>query len=271
MKAPAKLAVVQAEFSNGGVPANLQRMKELAQVTKQQTPDLQLLLFPELAVTGYNPAPEVRTLAEKQDGPAYQFLSQVSGENELYLAYGYVEAGEEDQVYNSVILLGPDGRILGNYRKIHLTSLERGVFDPGHEFVSVDTSLGRIGLLICWDLAFPETARILAVRGADILLAPSAWEKPYDLPYRRFALARAMDNTVFLATCNHIGTSGELKFFGYSSVYGPDGETLVTLKEDEPGVGVAILDPEHRRNLQKTFFSMMQERRADLYALKGEE
>ncbi len=272
MSDPVRMAVVQAKFSNGAVLDNLKLMSEIIRVSKQQTPDLQLILFPELAVTGYNPAREVRTLAEKQNGPASQFMASIAKEHGLHLAYGYVEAGEGGHVYNSVILLGPDGQILANYRKIHLTSLERGVFDPGHEFVSVDTQLGRIGLMICWDLAFPETARVLAVRGSDILLAPSAWEKPYDAPYRRFAMARAMDNAVFLATCNHIGVSGELEFFGYSAIYGPDGETLASLGEDAaPGVGHARLDPAERRGLQTTFFSMMQERRKDLYALKGEE
>lgn len=88
-------------------------------------------------------------------------------------------------------------------------------------------------------------ARELANRGADILLAPSAWESPYDKPYHHFGVARAIDNTLFLVTVNHIGKSGELSFFGESSIYGPDGE-CITVANDSEKIIFAALDQNRR-------------------------
>ncbi len=267
---PYQVAIVQATGTNGDVSGNLERMKSIVEKTKAGASEVKLVLFPELAVTGYYLAPEIASHAEPADGEAARYLGEAAKACGTYIAYGYVESGTDGKTYNSLQLIDSAGQPVANYRKIHLTDLERDVYTPGNELVVADTELGKIGLMICWDLAFPELARSLAVRGADLLLAPAAWEKPYDDPFLLFAMARAIDNTVYLATCNQIGTSGDLAFFGKSGLYGPDGESIAVAETDEEQVIVGEIDFAHRDRVRSTFFTMLQERRKDLYGLKEE-
>jgi len=203
-------------------------------------------------------------LAESVFGEHYEILSKAASEHNIYLCYGYVERGEDDKLYNSIIFIHPNGKCIGNYRKIHLTPLERNFFTPGSDMVVVSTDLGNFALMVCWDLAFPEMARAMALQDADVLLAPSAWESPYQDAFILFGKARAIDNTVFLATCNHLGQSGNLDFFGQSSIYGPDGSTLIHAASDETIITCRI-DLSERQSLQSSFFTMLDERRPDLY------
>ncbi|GAB7387734.1 carbon-nitrogen hydrolase [Bacillaceae bacterium] len=272
MEALQKIAVVQAAFAAGDVSYNLQRMRAFVRACKERHPTVKLVLFPELAATGYFLSPHLRACAEKKDGPIFREMSAVARENGVYVGYGYAEKEEaaEQKMYNSFALLDDEGNLAAHYRKIHLTALERDLFAPGREFVTADTPLGKVGLLICWDLAFPEAARKLALRGAELLLAPSAWERPHEDAYLRFGMARALDNTVFLATCNHVGrsvggTGGELHFFGDSRIFAPDGSILAHMEQDAEGILVGEISLSKREELKRSFYTMLEERRTDLY------
>lgn len=258
------VAGVQAKFFNGDINGNLQIIRRFVKECMRQRPEVKLLLFPELSATGYFLSDELYDVAEKSGGYIESEMSKVANEYSVYLAYGYVEREDDNKIYNSLKIIDPEGKSIGNYRKIHLTPLEKNYFSSGNEIVLVETTLGKIGLMICWDLAFSELARELANRGADILLAPSAWESPYDKPYHHFGVARAIDNTLFLVTVNHIGKSGELSFFGESSIYGPDGE-CITVANDSEKIIFAALDQNRRQELKETFYSMLSERRTDVY------
>lgn len=157
---------------------------------------------------------------------------------------------------------------LATYQKMHLTPLEKHLFTPGKRLATVETDLGRFGLLVCWDMAFPELSRLLAMQGADVLLAPSAWEVPHEWSYRQMAAARALDNVVFVATCNHTGRAGKLNFFGRSAIYRPDGRLLNEAKQEDSRIVVAEIDLDVRQQLQDAFYSMWRDRRGDLYDLK---
>ncbi len=260
-----KIGVVQTSFENGNVPKNLKHMRWWAEESKRLHPDLRLLVFPELSSTGYYLSSQLISLSERKDGPIFQYMSQTAKDFDLYICYGYPEKGEQGKLYNSVMLVSPEGKEVANYRKIHITSMETGIFYPGDDFISEQTELGRIGLMICWDLAFPETARILAAQGSDLILSPSAWEHPYQTPYQRFAMARAIDNSVYLATSNHIGQSDDLKFFGLSTVYCPDGTVMNQVDEGKEGLAVVEIDMQKREELKQSFYTMLSERRTDLY------
>lgn len=266
-----QIGLVQAAFTNGDVGKNLEQMKRIVETAKEQFSDVKLMLFPELAATGYFLSSAIREFAEDQKGMIAQYMADLASKNNMHIGYGYVEAGTHGEIYNSLRFIDSHGEPVANYRKIHITSLEKGIFTPGNEIVSIKTELGHIGLMICWDLAFPEVARTLAVRGADLILNPSAWEKPYADPFVRFGMARAIDNTVYVAVCNHIGKSNDLEFLGHSGLYGPDGAPIAMAGEDDEKVVVAEVDPLYQRNVQSTFFTMIKERRIDLYGLKGEE
>ncbi|MEB3103661.1 carbon-nitrogen hydrolase family protein [Ferviditalea candida] len=259
-----QIAVVQGAF-DGDVSSNLQKMKQRAVECKELYPQARLLLFPELAANGYGLNPVVLQTAETMEGRIFSEMSRAAEETQMYIAYGYVEKDGQARIYNSLMLINPRGEAAANYRKIHMTPYERSFFKPGDEFVIADTELGRIGLMICWDLAFPEAARKLAAGGAELLLAPSAWEMPYDRPYRMFSMARAIDNTVYLAASNHTGCSGAFEFFGQSAIYAPDGTALSAAKGNSEQILAAEIDYAWKRHLQESFFTMMNERRTDLY------
>ncbi|MBU8878272.1 carbon-nitrogen hydrolase family protein [Bacillus sp. FJAT-29790] len=260
-----QISVAQASFKNGDIPYNLSRMENMIKQCKKENPSARLIVFPELSATGYFLTSSLKEMAEDMNGSIFQFMSKVAGENNLYVVYGYVELDQSGQIYNSIKLIDPNGIALANYRKIHLTPLERDIFSPGSEIILADTEIGKIGLMICWDLAFPELARQLALQGANILVAPSAWENPFSSSFTTFGMARAIDNTVYVAATNHIGPSENLSFFGESAIYAPDGTVIASAKDGAEVIIAADLNDAWRKELKDTFYTMLQERRTDVY------
>lgn len=259
-----EIAVVQATFELNHKSKNLVKMKDSILLAKKRHRNVRLILFPELCITGYFLDERLESAADSIFGEHYAIMSKIAAEQAIYLGYGYVERGPNQELFNSFIFINPEGECIGNYRKIHLTPLEKKFFTPGSELVVVPTELGNFGLMICWDLAFPEMARALALQGADIMLAPSAWELPYQDAFVLFGKARAIDNTVFLAACNHIGQSSNLQFFGESAVYGPAGNKLIDAASREE-IMTYNIDLSERQSLKKSFFTMFEERRPDIY------
>ncbi|RST77611.1 carbon-nitrogen hydrolase family protein [Siminovitchia acidinfaciens] len=256
-----KLAVVQDDFNGEG---NLELMESHITACMQKEPETKLILFPEAAAAGYIFSEEhVRSKAEPADGNAFSFLSVLAKKYKLYIGYGFIEK-KDDKIFNSMNLISPQGELLDTYQKIHLTPLEKHLFSAGDRLVTVKTELGTIGMMICWDMAFPELARLLEKQGADVILAPSAWESPYEAPYHRMASARAMDNTVYLATCNYTGGKGDIQFFGRSAIFGPDGEVI----SSQTGDVTAEIDIEKRQELKENFYSMRSDERRDLYKIQ---
>lgn len=270
MLATPNISIAQSDFRNGDLSYNIGKMNKLARDCREQTPDASLLIFPELSVSGYFLSPDLKELAEFQKGSSFARMSEIAEHHKMWILYGYPEKDREGKVYNSIQLIDSRGESVANYRKIHLTPGEKELFTPGSEPVMVETELGNIGLLICWDLAFPELARTLALKGADLLLAPSAWESPYEAPFYQFGASRAIDNTVYVAACNHTGISKDLSFFGKSAIFAPDGTNLAICKEKKEHIITAALDYSWRNHIKETFFTMLSDRRPDVYR-RGEE
>ncbi|MBT8147454.1 MAG: carbon-nitrogen hydrolase family protein [Gammaproteobacteria bacterium] len=258
------LATVQAPFVAGAVSDNLDRMEAEIERAVANAPEAQLVLLPELAVTGFLLDQRLGEVAQLVDGEHYRRMAKLASALHLHLAYGYVERGADGSLYDSLILLDDRGEICGNYRKIHLTNREQDYFKPGEKIVSASTRLGRIGLMICWDLAFPELSRKLALDGCKLLLAPCAWERPYEQALSRFACARAIDNGVYLALSNSNGQGANLTFFGQSALLDPTGEAIAILG-DQDGAVCAEVDYRRQTGLRREFYSMLDELRSDLY------
>ncbi|MDQ0337998.1 putative amidohydrolase [Caldalkalibacillus uzonensis] len=272
MQVLTNIAAIQTEFTNGYIQANLNKMRLLVRRCQQKYPHVHFILFPELAVTGYFLSPRLHELAENAEGPAYDFMADLSRKHHVYLGYGFVERGDDPrgdkkQIYNSFNVISPNGERLATYQKIHLTPLEKDFFDPGQRLVTIKTEIGNLGLMICWDLAFPELARLLVQKGANVLLAPSAWELPYDQAYYRFSMARAIDNTAYLITCNHVGESSGLRFFGKSAIFYPDGTLLHQADDQDGSIIVSSINLAEQQKLRFSFYSMSDDRRTDLYTL----
>jgi len=254
----------QLDTKFGDVETNLRSLEKMVQSTRAD-----LLVFPELGLTGYdfNNAEEVREYAEPfETGPTSEALRRLSAESGTTIVLGYPESTSSG-CYNSCMLATPHGE-LHNYRKAHLYSRENLLFLPGDAPPPVvETPSGRIGLMICFDWFFPEMARILALRGAQIIAHPSNLILPYG---QRAMFARCIENQVFAITANRIGTESRagrtLTFTGESQVLDPKGTRLVSAPVDGEHLGVTEIDPELADNKAiNEFNDLFENRRLDLY------
>lgn len=220
-----KIAICQSPGEPGAVLKNLETMEAVANAAAEK--GAHLLVFPEMFLSGYNIAPQVEALAEAMDGPAAQTLRRVAQKHQMALLYGYPER-EGDSVYNSVQLLDGTGASLANYRKVHLYGeMERAMFSPGNAPPTlVDLHGIRLGSLICYDVEFPEAVRYLALRGAELVVVPTALMEPVRFIPETLVPTRAWENQIFMAYANRCGEENGMRYVGLSSIVAPDGGIL---------------------------------------------
>ncbi len=234
----ATIALVQFHPQLGQVTDNLDRMcKMIEQICHTHKTDL--IIFPELATTGYENGVNFTDLAEQIPGYTTNFLGKLAGDFQTHIVVGMVVKHKvESVIYNSAVLIGPDGEVMGEYRKVHLKGEEKMAFRAGYKFPVFETDFGKIGMLLGWDLAFPEATRSLALDGAEILAVCANWEKPHVEEWRAYLLARAYENSIFVAGANRIGDEYTYSFFGESMLIGPRGELYAQMPKGEPAVPV---------------------------------
>jgi predicted amidohydrolase len=230
---------------------NLRRIISIIQrICSEQPTDL--IVFPELAVTGYECGLNFTRLAERVTGHAVSYLAGKAAEFSVHLAFGLpVKEKVESILYNAVVFIGPDGELIGDYRKLHLRGEERLAFRPGYRMPVFETQFGPIGLLIGWDLAFPEVARSLTLDGADLILVAGAWEASVIEEWRAFTAARACENAIYLAAANRIGEEPSYSFGGGSVLVGPRGRRHTALNEAVEGYAVATVDLDEVRRVRE--------------------
>ncbi len=214
-----------------------------------------LIVLPELPFTGYyfKDRKELMGLAEGvKNSSTLASLKDFCLQQNLHIVTGFAEKSG-DKIFNSAILIGP-GKIIHTYRKLHLFNTEKGYFDPGDtplEVVPVKDA--NIGLMVCFDWTFPEVARILALKGADILCHPSNLVLTYCQQAMR---VRSLENLVFTVTANRYGTEkrphGELTFTGQSQVTDPNGNLLARAGPDMDSLTVVEIDLDQARNKRRT-------------------
>jgi nitrilase len=222
-----------------------------------------LLLTPECWLGGYNV--DVAAGAEQADGPSAVTIAALARETGVAIAYGYAER-DGKEVYNSAAVIGPAGTVLGQYRKTHLFGdFERAAYAPGKSFCQ-PFSLGgfSLGLLICYDVEFPEAVRATALAGADLILIPTALTPEYAVVPELIVPARALENQVFVAYCNHAGAEEGLDYMGGSCIAAPNGRKLAAAGAGE-ALLIADLNPAMIAACAATF-PYRAERRPELYA-----
>lgn len=195
-----------------------------------------LLVCPEMSLTGYQiGAAGVAALAEPANGPLAQAVAALAQRHGLAIVYGYPEHNPHGKPYNAAQCIAADGQRVANYRKTHLFGdIDRAQFSPGPQASAVFAWNGwRLGLLICYDIEFPEPARGLALQGADALLVPTANMIAFDEVQRVLLPARALENRVFVAYANACGREGDTSYGGLSTVCGPMGAVLAQGGRDE--------------------------------------
>jgi predicted amidohydrolase len=262
-----RIGIAQTSPRFGEVNRNIEDALDL--IGREQA---DLWVLPELFATGYQfvSADEVHELAEPvPDGPTTQALIEHAREHKCHIVAGVPESDGE-RLYNAAVLVGPDG-FLARYRKVHLFYEEKLFFSPGdRSFPVLDVGIARIGLMVCFDHLFPESARSLALQGAEVIAHPANLVMP-DLAQRTMRV-RALENGVFTATANRVGeesrTSETLVFTGKSQVVGPDGDVLARLSPDEAETAVVEIDVERARDKRITNRNdKLADRRPDQYRL----
>ncbi len=227
------IAIVQFHPRLAEPRANLERMGQIIdQIAGAQR--VHLIIFPELATTGYECGVKFTELAELIPGPTVEELGARAERYQTHIAFGMVGKHKvESVVYDAAVLLGPDAQVVGQYVKVHLKPEERPIFRGGLRLPVLETTFGRVGLMLGWDLAFPEAARTLALEGAELIAICANWETPAIEDWRTLLLARAIENQTFVAGANRIGDEYTYTFGGESMIVGPRGETLATVGRDE--------------------------------------
>jgi predicted amidohydrolase len=259
-----KLGLWQTVGFPGDVPANLAALEQTARGAAEA--GAALLLCPECWVCGYNiGSAGIASLAETCDGPSASRIADIARRNSLAIAYGYAERDPSGRIYNSVQVLGADGTPLSNYRKTHLFGPdERSAYTPGSGFAD-PFPLGelRFGLLICYDVEFPEPVRCLSLLGADAILIPTALSEEYPIVPQTIVPARAVENQVPIAYCNHTGVENGMRFLGGSCLTGTDGKTLASAGTEDALIIGEISKAAVRSTA--TMFPYRGDRRPELY------
>jgi predicted amidohydrolase len=230
-----EVVVLQMAARPGDPGANLDRFAELV---RGHAHGGELVVAPELATSGYDLevlARRGRELAEPLDGPTTARVAELAAQTGATLVLGLLER-EGEVLYDTVLAVSPDGQVIP-YRKSHLYPTESALFGAGTELVVAPTPAGRLGMMICFEHAFPEVATTLALRGAQVLVIPSAVPIGYEHLLTLRTRARAQDNQVFAVGCNLAGNG----FCGRSLVADPRGEVLAEAGAEET-VLRAVLD-----------------------------
>lgn len=226
------IACCQIEPRVGQKDRNVESSLRLAETAVIQH-GARLILLPELVNTGYvfETREEAFSLAEKVPGGETTGLwEEFSMERGVYFAAGLAEL-DDGRLYNSSVLLGPDGYI-GKYRKLHLWNREKLFFEPGDLGLPVfHTPIGRLSMIICYDMWFPETMRICALQGSDIVLNLTNWVSSDEFEKdgritRAVCAAQAHLSSIFIAASDRIGVERGQPFLGMSMIVGPKGELL---------------------------------------------
>ncbi|AMB83892.1 carbon-nitrogen hydrolase [Pseudomonas agarici] len=214
------------------VKGNLRRLQQLAVEAR----GADVLVVPEMFLTGYNIGAEAAALlAEARDGAAAQHIAALATASNIAIVYGYPERAEDGRIYNAVQLIDARGRSLCNYRKTHLFGdLDHSMFSAGpDDFPVVELNGWKLGLLICYDVEFPENTRRLALGGAELILVPTANMVPFDFVAEVTIRARAFENQCYVAYANYCGHEGEIQYCGQSSIAAPDGSRIAQAGLDE--------------------------------------
>jgi predicted amidohydrolase len=245
MKQRFKVALAQISCLRADKKANIQKIEDYTERAKKQ--GAELVIFPELSLTGYVVRDELYELAEKTTGPSTKAIEKLARKHEIHIVFGMPELSEKAQatIYNTAVLIGPKG-LIGKYRKMYLPTHsvfeEKRYFRPGYKAEAFETELGKLGLIICYDIFFPEVSRLTRLEGAQLIICISASPAVRRTFFETLTVARAIENTSFLAYVNLVGIEDGLQFWGGSRLIGPNGKTIAAAKYDEEDLVVGEVD-----------------------------
>ena len=267
-----KIAGVQMDISIGEMSKNLSAIEKFCKQAAQQPVDL--VVFPECTLTGYcfDSIEQAREVAQPIDGDAVGRLIEIASQFKTHIVVGVLEAGDQGKVFNSAVLVGPEG-VAGVYRKTHLPFLGVDRFTtPGDQANQVfDVNGLKVGINICYDCSFPESARVLALEGADIVVLPTNWPPGSGRVSDLIPNTRALENNIYFMSVNRIGTEHGFDFIGKSKICDPFGGDIQFANHSDEAIMYADVDTDWAR--RKHLVSVpgqhevhrFKDRRPDLY------
>jgi len=261
------VALAQISCKVGDKKYNINKMTKYIKKAKKK--DANLVVFPELSLTGYIVRDLAYELAEPIKGPSTHLLEEVVKRERVHVVFGMIERSEKAHavLYNSAVLLGPKG-FIGKYQKMHLPTHsifeEKRYFRPGYQAPVFDTDIGKLGLMICYDIFFPEIARMLRLNGSQLMVCISASPAVRRKFFEVLTVARAMENTTYLTYVNLVGIEDGLQFWGGSRLIAPNGSTIAQAKYDEEDDVIGKIDYEDLKRTE-TFVPALRDLRPEFF------
>ncbi len=267
-----KIAAVQMDIALGDSDANLAAM--LAKLRETAAAGARLAVFPECALTGYcfTSLEEAMPHGQPLPGPAVEAFAAVCRELNVFAVFGLLEA-EGERLFNAAALVGPKG-LVGSYRKIHLPYLGVDRFTtPGNRPFAVHEAEDlRIGMNICYDGSFPESSRVMALAGADLIVLPTNWPPGAETTADHAIPTRALENAVYYCAVDRVGRERGFRFIGKSRICDIHGNVLAEADHTEPAVLYAEIDPAKARSKRivrvanEHIIDRFEDRRPEMYA-----
>ena len=267
MKEKIKLALAQISSKRENKKENLRKIDEFTKKGREKAADL--VIFPELSLTGYVVHDQIYELAETIPGPSTQRIEELAKKTGTHIIFGMPELSEKSEatIFNTAVFVGPKG-IIGKYRKMYLPTHsvfeEKRYFRPGYQTAAFNTVLGNIGLCICYDVFFPEVCRLTRLKGAELIVCISASPAVRRGYFEILTAARALENTAFLAYVNLAGVEDGLQFWGGSRLVSPTGDLLAKAKYDEEDLVICEVDYSDMRPAE-TFIPTLKDLRPELF------
>jgi len=261
------IALSQISCKIGDKKHNLNKMKE--QIKQAKKNGANLIIFPELALTGYTLKDLVYESAEPIPGPSTNLLTEVAKKESIHIVFGMVEQSTKASavLYNTAVLLSPKG-LVEKYQKMYLPTHsifeEKRYFRPGYNLPIFETDIGKLGLIICYDVFFPETVRLLRLKGAQLIICISASPAVRRKFFEVLTVARAIENTIFLAYVNLVGIEDGLQFWGGSRLIAPNGSTISQAKYDDEDLVTGKIDYTDLKKTE-TFVPTLRDLRPELF------
>ena len=236
------IACAQIDCVLGAPKTNLGKI--IASMHSAAERDAKLVMFPECALTGYaySSLDEAIPFAESINGPSSEAIAEACRETGAYAVVGFIEAAD-NEFYNAAMLVGPDG-VVGGYRKVHLPfiGIDRFLTPGDRQFEVFDLPFGKVGLNICYDISFPEAARVLKLKGAELVALITNWPEASWRSPEFVASTRALENHVFFAATDRVGTERGWKFIGRSKIVDCNGDTVAEAGAEDEELLIAAIE-----------------------------
>lgn len=259
-----KIGIAQIDCTLGDVPANLSKMKLYAE--KAKSAGCEVLVFPEMIDTGYE-MEIIQQHASDLSGQPMAALQSTAAKLGMHIIAGISERAD-DRIYNASVVIDPGGKMIAKYRKAHLADYpplnEGSCITPGNSLETVTLGGLTFGLMICYDLRFPEMSRKLVLSGARVLVLCSAWPFPRLIHWQTLIAARAIENQCYFIAANRTGTDGPAVFCGSSRIVDPYGIIITSAAENREELIVGEISEETNASVRKNM-PIFQHRRKDMY------